>query len=123
MAEPALPPARYEQTDVTFRFVLCGTAVVLGIILLCMVGVMWLYPDSVQDQRLPTALPVYPEPRLQADPSADLQRFTREELGRLDSTGWVDKTQGVTHISIDDAMRRIAEQGIPDWPRSRESKP
>ena len=30
MAEPALPPARYEPADVTFRFLLCGAGVVLA---------------------------------------------------------------------------------------------
>ena len=98
MAEPAIPPAQYEPADVTFRFLLCGAGVVLGTILLCTFGVMVLYPTAMQDRRLTTALPVYPPPRLQADPAADLQRFTAQELSRLNSAGWVDKTRGIgTH--------------------------
>jgi hypothetical protein len=123
MAEPALPPARYEQADVTFRFLLCGAGVVLGTILLCAFGVMWLYPTSVQDRRLTTALPVYPTPRLQSDPAADLRRFTAQELSSLNSVGWVDKSHGIVHIPIDEAMRRVAAQGIPDWPAGSGSKP
>lgn len=123
MAEPALPPARYEQADVTFRFLLCGAGVVLGTVLLCTFGVMWLFPTTVQDRRLTTALPVYPAPRLQADPAADLQRFTAQELSRLNSVGWVDKGHGIVHIPIKDAMRRIAVQGIPDWPTASGGKP
>jgi hypothetical protein len=123
MAEPALPPARYEQSDVTFRFLLCGAAVVLNTILLCAFGVMWLYPTAVQDRRLTSALPVYPVPRLQSDPAADLQRFTAQELSRLNSVGWVDKSHGVVHIPIDEAMRRVAAQGIRDWPVASGGKP
>lgn len=123
MAEPALPPARYEQSDVTFRFLLCGVGVVLSTLLLCAFGVMWLYPTAVQDRRLTTALPVYPAPRLQFDPAADLQRFTAEELSHLNSVGWVDKSHGIVHIPIDEAMRRVAAQGIPDWPVASGAKP
>jgi hypothetical protein len=123
MAEPTLPSARYEPADVSFRFLLCGAGAVLGTILLCAIGVMWLYPTAVQDQRLTTALPVYPAPRLQTDPAADLQRFTTQEFSRLNSVGWVDKDRGIVHIPIDEAMRRVAAQGIPDWPAASGSKP
>jgi hypothetical protein len=123
MAEPALPPARHEQTDVTFRFLLCGAGVVLATLLLCTFGVMWLYPTSVQDRRLTSALPIYPAPRLQSDPSADLRHFTAQELSRLNSVGWVDKSHGIVHIPIDEAMRRVAAQGITDWPAGSGGKP
>lgn len=123
MAEPAIPPAQYEPADVTFRFLLCGAGVVLGTILLCTFGVMVLYPTAMQDRRLTTALPVYPPPRLQADPAADLQRFTAQELSRLNSAGWVDKTRGIGHIPINEAMRSIAAQGIPDWPVASGGEP
>lgn len=123
MAEPALPPAQYEPADVTFRFLLCGAGIVLGTILLCAIGVMWLYPTAVQDRRLTSALPVFPAPRLQADPAADLHRFTAQELLRLNSVGWVDKSRGIVHIPIGEAMRRVAAQGIPDWPGPSGSKP
>lgn len=123
MVEHALPPARYEHTDVTFRFLLCGAGVVLTTILFSMFGVMWLYPSIVQDHRLTSTLPVYPTPRLQTDPAADLKRFLAGELSRLNSVGWVDKGSGIVHIPIDEAMRRVAAQGIPDWPASSGGKP
>jgi hypothetical protein len=123
MAEPALPPARYEPSDVTFRFLACGAGVVIGTILLCAFGVMWIYPNAVQDRRIPSALPVYPAPRLQSDPATDLRRFTAKELSRLNSIGWVDKSHGIVHIPIDQAMQKIAAQGIPDWPTPQGSKP
>ena len=123
MAEPVLPPARYEPSDVTFRFLARGAGIVIAALLLCMFGVMWMFPDAMQDRRIPSALPVYPAPRLQADPAADLYRFTAEALSRLNSAGWVDKSHGIVHIPVDEAMQRIAAQGIPDWPTQPGSKP
>ena len=123
MAEPALPPARYEPEDVTFGFLLTGAAGVLLTVLLCAGFVIWLYPGVQHDHRLPSPLPVYPAPRLQANPQDDLRRFTAEELTRLNGLGWVDKQHGIVHIPIDEAMRRIVQQGIPDWPTRSGSKP
>jgi hypothetical protein len=60
---------------------------------------------------------------LQANPAADLQRFTATELSRLNSVGWADKSRGIVHIPIDEAMDRVAAQGIPDWPASSGKKP
>jgi len=116
MAEPHVPPARIEPQDVTFRFLLFGAASVFGLVLVCAFLAMLLYPSAVQDRRLTSALPVYPAPRLQSDPQHDLKQFQAEEMARLNSTGWVDHDRGIVHIPIDDAMRRIARQGIPDWP-------
>jgi hypothetical protein len=123
MAESTLPPASYEPTDVTFRFLLCGACIVLGVILLSALGVMWLYPSTIRDHRLTGTLPVYPAPRLQFDPAAVLQRFMTQERSRLGSYGWVDKDHGIVHIPIDEAMRRIAARGIPDWPSPRGTHP
>lgn len=123
MPEHSVPPARYEHEDLTFGFMLAGAGGVLVLVLLCTFFVMWLYPTAVQDRRLPAGLPSYPAPRLQANPHADLRHFEAAELARLNSTGWVDKSHGVVHIPIDAAMRRIAAQGIPDWPVAGGNKP
>lgn len=54
-----------------------------------------------------------PEPRLQADPAAELQRLRTQERETLDSYGWVDKDAGVVRIPIDRAIDLIAERGLP----------
>jgi hypothetical protein len=117
MAESGLPSPGYEPTDVTFRLLLSGACLVLGVILICAFGVMWLYPSAQQDRRLTGPLPAYPAPRLQSNPAADLLAFEKQERSQLNSYGWVDKQKGIVRIPIDEAMRRIAAQGIPDWPR------
>jgi hypothetical protein len=117
MPEPVLPPARHEHSDVTVRSALIAFPLILMGLLVSILLVRWIYPGVTIDRRLPTALPVYPEPRLQPDPAADMQRFLKAELGRLNSGGWDDKAKGQGHIPIDAAMRQIAASGIPDWPK------
>lgn len=116
MSEHLLPPARHETRDVTFRFV----SIAFGGLLLGLIGsglvAAWLYPQVLTDHRVPAELPRFPAPRLQANPPADLRAFLAQEHARLDGTGWVDQAHGIAHIPIDDAMRRIAHDGIPDWP-------
>ncbi len=116
MAERVLPPARYERRDVTFRQLTLGFAITLFVLMACTLLVIVIYPSILVDRRLATPLPAYPEPRLQSDPAADLQRFEASELARLNSSG-----DG--HISIGEAMQRIASQGIPDWPTKDSAAP
>lgn len=54
-----------------------------------------------------------PEPRLQANPPADLDRFRAEEDALLQSFGWVDRAAGIARVPIDEAMTLILERGLP----------
>jgi hypothetical protein len=117
MPEPKLPPARYEQSDVSARAALITFPAILGGLLLTVLLVMWIYPRTTTDHRMPSPLPNYPSPRLQSDPAADMQKFRAAKLARLNSAGWDDQAKGLGHIAIDDAMRRVAAAGIPDWPK------
>lgn len=54
-----------------------------------------------------------PPPRLQADPTYDLNRFRQQEEMRLNSYGWVDQAHGTVHIPIQRAMEFLAKQGLP----------
>jgi hypothetical protein len=117
MPEPVLPPAEYERADLKAS----STAIVFPLVLLALLAaimlVHWMFPYAAIDRRLPSTLPDYPAPRLQADPQADMARFLKSELARLNSGGWDDQAKTKGHIPIDDAMRRIAASGIPDWPK------
>ena len=115
--ETALAPARYEPQDFVFRYIVLGFAGTFAVVLLSLFLVIWLYPSIEVDKRLAGPLPAYPRPRLQSDPATDKQKFLYSELARLNSSGWVDRAHGIAHIPIADAMKRIAQQGIPDWPK------
>jgi hypothetical protein len=116
MAEKALPAAQYEPRDVGGSFIWAGATLVLATVVALAFLVLWLFPDSISDRTLHLPLPLYPAPRLQPSPRADMARFYAEEMQWLNSTGWVDKAHAIVHIPISDAMREVAKAGIPGWP-------
>ncbi len=117
MPEPVLPPARYEQSDVTTRSALIAFPAILAGLLLAVLAVRWIYPDITVDRRLQTPMPVFPSPRLQYSPRLDMQTFLAAELARLNSAGWDDEATAAGHIPVQDAMRRVAASGVADWPK------
>ena len=106
---------RRETSDADVRaigFMAAGLAVFV-IASILMLGAVFRDATRAADKGL-SALP--PEPRLQTDPAADLRRFNAAAAERLVSYGYLDRARGLAHIPIEQAMRRVAEQGIPDWP-------
>ena len=63
------------------------------------------------------ALP--PEPRLQGvpghetDPQADLRKKNQEDAEANEKLEWIDKSGGIAQIPVEDAMKIIAEKGLP----------
>lgn len=117
MSEPPnLPRPRHEPTDVTFRFAVLwfgGIAATLGLF----IGIaMALFPATRTQHPVTMPVPQFPAPTLQSSPRADMAEFLRAELERLNSTGWVDRSKATVHIPIADAMRKVADEGIPGWP-------
>jgi hypothetical protein len=114
--EKIIPNARHEHTDIAERFIWGAAALMFGLLVACALLARWLYPQSLSDTPLTLPLPVYPTPRLQSDPPADMRAFHALEMQQLDSTGWVDEAHGVVHIPIAVAMRIVGQEGIPGWP-------
>jgi hypothetical protein len=56
---------------------------------------------------------VFPAPRIQPNPDVELVKVKKEELGRLNGYGWVDKKAGVAHIPIDRAIDILTKSGLP----------
>jgi hypothetical protein len=63
------------------------------------------------------ALP--PEPRLQgvpghgSDPQADLRQKIQSDTAANEKLGWIDQNAGIAQIPVEDAMKIIAEKGLP----------
>lgn len=51
-------------------------------------------------------------PRLQLSAPADLADFRSREDADLNSYGWINKTQGIAHIPIHEAMNLIVEKNL-----------
>jgi hypothetical protein len=66
---------------------------------------------------LPVAEASQPRPRpraaLQADPTADMVKFAKEEEAALTSYAWVDRAGGVVQIPVERALEIVAERGLP----------
>jgi hypothetical protein len=65
-----------------------------------------------------------PEPRLQGvpghgnDPQADLREKVRLDTEANEKAGWIDQDAGIAQIPVKDAMKVIAEKGLPGAPAS-----
>jgi hypothetical protein len=66
------------------------------------------------------ALP--PEPRLQGvpghetDPQADMRNKIQEDSEANEKLEWIDKSSGIAQIPVKDAMKIVAEKGLPATP-------
>lgn len=76
-------------------------------------------PPPVRQGTSP-ALP--PEPRLQgvpghsSDPQQDLRDKIEEDTRANEKTAWIDEKAGIAQIPVKDAMKIIAEKGLPAAP-------
>ncbi|MGE5268913.1 MAG: hypothetical protein ACM3JG_04485 [Thiohalocapsa sp.] len=106
----------YEAAD--WRIGVIGL-VLLGIFLFLVIAplaLMWGFSHSLRDvDRGLTIQP--PGPQLQINPPQDLANFRADEKWRLNTYYWIDKKNGVVHIPIEDAMRKLAHDGIPGFPK------
>lgn len=112
----ALPPARHEKTDVAIRPAMLGGVLMLAALAGVVGLTSWLYPGSPGDGVVQLPLPEFPAPRLQTNTAADMEAFRAAQLRQLTTAWWVDRERGVVHLPIDQAMRAVARDGIPDWP-------
>jgi hypothetical protein len=71
-------------------------------------------PDYVAEAD-PAALELH-GPRLQVEPEVDLATLRAQEDAILTSYAWVDKEHAVARIPVEEAMRIVAERGLPDFP-------
>lgn len=124
---PPAPPSGDEDVRAILRFGL--GMVVSAVVIYAVLFGMFRYFDrqaaAADPQKnpllvgeKPPATPVarFPQPQLQADAAADLVKVQATEQEKLDTYGWVDRNAGVVRMPIDQAMRLVAQRGVPVWP-------
>ncbi len=106
---------RHETTDLNPKYVLYFFVVLAISAVIIHAGVWWMLVQFEREQeRLQPqpaqiqAAPATPEPHLQIDPQADLEKMLREQKDLLASYGWVDRGKGKARIPIDRAMQLFA---------------
>jgi hypothetical protein len=76
-------------------------------------------PPPVRQEMGKDYLTMPPEPRLQGvpghrtDPQSDLREKLQEDIQANETAGWIDQTNGIAQIPVEDAMKIIAEKGLP----------
>ena len=124
---PPAPPSGDENVRAILRFGL-GMVVAAVVIYAALFGMFQYFDrqaaaaDPQKNPLLmgekPPATPVarFPQPQLQADAAADLVKIQATEQEKLATYGWVDRNAGVVRMPIDQAMRLVAQRGVPVWP-------
>lgn len=120
--ETSHPDTDYERSDADVRVIGAVAGVILLLVAVLPILLAWLYAPSTTDRDRRMRI-VPPEPRLQTDPHAELTAFRAREDSILDSYGWVDRDKKIVRIPIAEAMRKLAEKGIPDWPAPTPPEP
>lgn len=117
------PQVEFEKTDADLTAVtrvgagIAALALVVAALLIPLFG--WLAGRQAKSDPASPPIPGFepgrqaPEPRLQREPFADWITMKARQEALLGSYGWVDETSGVTRIPIDQAMRTLAERGLP----------
>jgi hypothetical protein len=111
----------HERRAVNVRVVLWFAAGLVVAAVIMHAGLAWLYVIFKNHHPSPEAPSrvvleprvIAPEPRLQTNPTTDLEKFRIEEEAKLNSYGWIDRQHAVARIPIERAIDLIAQRGLP----------
>ena len=119
---PTPADSTYEHTDIE-PSIAGKFAVWLGVAMIISAGIVygtfWLFEGQEQatnqaNQLFPLAAGQVREPqgpRLQTQPFKDVYLLRQGENDKLTTYGWVDQTNGVVRIPVDEAMKLLSERG------------
>jgi hypothetical protein len=116
----------YERTDAkpgaTFRagLYILGTMFLTALLLVPMYRMLAreetaAQPPAAEVVKSALSEPVSSFPKLVSSEPSVLAEFRTQENALLTSYGWVEKDKGVVRIPIEEAMKIVAEQGLPKF--------
>lgn len=96
-------------------------------VLVCIVILVWMFDiflaQAEEQQPPPNPLAAEreppPKPHLQTSSASDLQKLRAAEETQLNSAGWISEREGIVHIPIEQAIKIVAEKGVPNWPPAK----
>lgn len=114
--------------------VLIGFLVVIAVVTIAAFWGMWMMGVGLQEHLATTDPPAYPLtesadgllpplPRLQTESYADWATMLETMETELASYAWADREAGKVRIPIEEAMRRVAESGLPEFPTPPSADP
>lgn len=121
---PGHEEVRFEKEDVKEPSVFWFGVVILLVMVVVALGLKPLYDflgkrEDATQRPAANLLPPAPQaleppaPRLQVTPQTDLATLRAREDRILHSYAWLDKERGISRIPVEDAMRIVAESGLP----------
>jgi hypothetical protein len=139
--EPVNADVAFEERDVRagaiYRYLIALAVCVLlsyGVCVYILRGTVGLAtrsdtpPPPVRAELGPNYRELPPEPRLQGvpghpqDPQLDRRVKFKSDREDLEKSGWIDQNAGVAQIPIEDAMKILAEKGLPGASAPAEKK-
>ena len=112
------PQTTYEQEDWQLGKV---GLVYIGIFIFLVITpfiLMAAYQSAMRDTNR-KLLVAPPSPVLQLDPAREMLLFNAHQDKLLNTYYWVDKKRGIVHVPIDQAIKKLAAQGIDGFPKAR----
>jgi hypothetical protein len=117
--QPENPTTAFEQSDWPLRPVALIYLAIPALLLISCFVLIAAYPNALPDvDRTMRIMP--PGPRLQTDAEGDLQKFRTDEERRLDTYYWIDKQNGIVHIPIEKAMKKLLTTGASGFPKGQQ---
>ena len=112
----------HERKDVdVINLAIIVLLLVLTVVICLMVcwGVLHFYNRSRQAQQTPHVrmerrMASFPAPQLLQRPGIEWDKTRNEEEKELETYGWVDRSAGIAHIPIAQAMQLLVERGLPE---------
>jgi len=107
-AEADVTPALPEASDVApGRIYLVGGGL-FALLVIIPVALWLLYGQASSGPAIGLARP---------DPPAQLAAFNAHEAAEMSALGWTDRSRGIAHIPVTEAMQLIVQRGkLPEWP-------
>lgn len=109
--------AGHEKSEVNVRTIIVSLAfLALGTFLVCMIVVgIFQYLQSTYTQKTagPASFQLPPEPRIEVNPSVQIQDLLKHEDHVLDSYAWVNEQAGTVRVPISQAIDMLAQKGLP----------
>ena len=124
----------YEKTDAeagpTYRagLYILGTMVLTALVLVPMYRLLG-RREAAGQERAATVLkadagaPAPAFPKLVTSEPAVFAEFRAQEDAFLAGYGWVEKDKGIARMPIDEAMKIVAERGLPTFPAPEPTPP
>jgi hypothetical protein len=110
----------HQKSDINVRVVTwAAIGLMISVMAVCVTvgGLFSLFKRQYRSVSAPSGITIPgrlpPAPRLQTNPTADLQQLLNADNAKLNSYGWIDKSAGVIRIPIDRAMDLLAQRGLP----------